>query len=196
MPSTPRTFLPETIHHVYNRGTQKMTVFHSSKDYERFYEKMKLYKEKYGVHILAWSLMPNHFHLLLQVPENASEKSLSQFMQQLQNAYAKYYATSYEFSGRLFQGTFKSKLVETEEYFLSMLHYVHKQASHHRVGVADKNSNPDLDWPYTSLHDYFLRSSPLFRITDLDESLLDIHDYPRLFASYKEELQIVWTFED
>jgi len=68
MPTKKRQLIPGEIYHIYNRSAGKKTIFHSDGDYNRFILKMVEYKQKFPVDILAYCLMPNHFHLLIRVP--------------------------------------------------------------------------------------------------------------------------------
>jgi REP element-mobilizing transposase RayT len=152
MASKPRLFAPNTIHHIYNRGSQKMTLFSHPKDYSRFLLKIQEYKERYPVEILAYCLMPNHFHFLIREPDDDPKgpsrplgSNIADFLHILQTAYAKYFQAIHpDFSGRVFQGTYKSKLVEKDPYFLQLFAYIHDNPV--RKGLVQKPES----WPYSS----------------------------------------------
>jgi len=74
------------------------------------------------VEIIAFCLMPNHYHLLLR---QSQEGGIVKFMQKFGTGYTMYFNERYERSGVLFQGKFKSILVDKEEYFLTLLNYIH-----------------------------------------------------------------------
>lgn len=154
-------------YHIYNRGVEKRNVFLSRWDYLRFLETLDYYRKtplpaklsdfrrgvlklkKLGnqteiVRILCYSLMPNHFHLLIQ---QLSDGGITQFLSRLSDSYTKYFNTKYERVGSLFQGPFKAKLVETDEYLLQLSKYIHK------------NTFPPEGWearvyPYSSYNSY------------------------------------------
>ena len=69
--------------------------------------------------------MPNHFHLLIQ---QLSDNGVTEFLRKLSDSYTKYFNTKYERVGSLFQGTFKAKLIETDEYLLQLSKYIHKNS--------------------------------------------------------------------
>ena len=79
--------------------------------------------EKRGVELVAFTFMPNHFHLLLY---ERVESGISNYMQRVLNAYMKYFNTKYDRSGHLFQGPFHAKYVETNEQLLYLSAYIHR----------------------------------------------------------------------
>ncbi len=172
-----------------------MTIFHNEKDYERFLMKMKQYKEDYNIHLLAWAVMPNHFHLILKgnVDNNAKVKPLGKSIEScnlrslihgLQTSYTMYYNRKYEHSGHVFQGRFKSKHVNSDAYLIQLINYIHSQPSHHNI-FSDPAGLKDEEYPYTSLNDYLMLSNPAFKITDIDDSLIDVKDYAKIFEDFK-----------
>lgn len=84
MATPPRFFEDHVYYHVYNRGNSKQQIFLNDRDYERFLKKVTEYKVQYPVSILAYCLMPNHFHFLLQ---QLSSNSISKFISNLCNTY-------------------------------------------------------------------------------------------------------------
>ena len=79
---------------------------------------MKLYYQKYGVSVVAYCLMPNHYHFLLR---QETDEPLSKFMQVLFNAYAQAVNIEQERSGTLFEGRFRHKRVDKWEYLVTLL---------------------------------------------------------------------------
>lgn len=118
-----RYFQKDFLYHVYNRGNRKQDIFIGDRDYLKFLKKTKEYKDNFDINILAYCLMPNHFHLLLK---QNSEVSVSDFMLRLGTSYAKYFNIKYDQVGSLFQGRFKAKLVESDEYLLELSRYIHR----------------------------------------------------------------------
>lgn len=137
-------------YHIYNRGAHKLQVFDDPEDYDRFllllflanntkqiqvrnvlsfyqgpslvevFEKEK--PDKKLVDVLAYCLMPNHFHLLLK---QKAENGISTFMRKVVTGYAMYRNIKHEHSGVVFQGRFKSVLVDDEAYFRYIFSYIH-----------------------------------------------------------------------
>jgi len=125
--STPRRFFQkDSFYHIYNRGNRKSQIFLDKRDYLRFLEKTKIYKDRYEVDVLCYCLMPNHFHLLVK---QKSETPLTKFMLALATSYSKYFNLRHGEVGRLFQERFQAKLVETDEYLLQLSRYIHLNPS-------------------------------------------------------------------
>ncbi len=80
------------------------------------------YSEKSLVDILAYTLMPNHFHLVLR---SKTDNGIQQFLQKICGAYSMYFNARYDHSGTLFQGRYQSKRIDTESYFRYLFAYVH-----------------------------------------------------------------------
>ena len=79
--------------------------------------------KKRKVELVAFCMMPNHFHLIVHELE---EGGISKYMQRVQNAYAKYFNTKYEKTGHLFQGVYKSKHISDDIYLMHLSAYIHK----------------------------------------------------------------------
>lgn len=122
MATRPRLQAEGAFYHLYNRGIRKLNIFLEVRDYERFLQKLVEYKEKKDTSLLCYCLMPNHFHLLAQQKSNIP---ITEFMHLLGTGYAKYFNTKYELVGSLFQGRFRSKIIDNEGYLLHLSRYIH-----------------------------------------------------------------------
>lgn len=123
MATPPRYFQKGSHYHIYNRGNRKENIFLQHRDYERFLTRTREYKNKFGITILSYCLMPNHFHFLLK---QDTEISITAFMLRLCTSYAKYFNIKYEQVGSIFQDRFKAKIIEFDEYLLALSRYIHK----------------------------------------------------------------------
>ena len=103
------------------RGIEKRKIFLSDTDRKDFLARIAKVAPVTGTVIYAWSLIPNHFHLLLR----SGRAGLSKFMRQLQTGYAVSFNRRHKRTGHLFQNRFKSILVEEEPYFLELVRYLH-----------------------------------------------------------------------
>ncbi len=131
------------IYHVYNRGVEKRIIFKDSQDYSRFIKGLvvfndtkliddfsdrfnriinKSHQRKPIVDIMAFCLMPNHYHLLLRQRE---DNGITEFMRKLGIGYVNYFNLKHERVGTLFQGKFKSVLISNDSQFLYIPHYIH-----------------------------------------------------------------------
>ena len=83
MPRKPRIIQPNHIYHVLNRANARLTIFHTPEDYAAFERTLLQAHQRYPLRILAYILMPNHFHLVLW-PKRGQDQTLSNFMRGLQ----------------------------------------------------------------------------------------------------------------
>ncbi len=144
MPRIPRGETKGGIYHIINRGNMRSQVYNDANDYEYFLKLLKTGTKKESIEIHAYCLMPNHFHLLL-VPQ--IEGSLSRLMQWLMTSHVRYHHTKNKTSGHIWQGRFKSFIVEEEKYYITLLRYIEANALRANL-VAQAE-----DWPYGSLNE-------------------------------------------
>ncbi len=116
-----RVEYPGAFYHVINRGNAGENIFRGVRDREKFLGYLETAIERFSLRIHTYCLMSNHFHILLetQLP------NLSQAIQWLNVSYAGYFNRKYKRNGHLFQGRFKSILVDADEYFKQLSRYIH-----------------------------------------------------------------------
>ncbi|MFZ2048747.1 MAG: transposase [Minisyncoccia bacterium] len=102
-----------------------------------------------NVELVAFCLMPNHFHLIVR---EVNEGGISKYMQRVQNAYTKYFNTKYNKSGHLFQGSYRSKHVTDDAYLLHLSAYVHKNPAELMKGRWIEEAEEGYYW--SSFQDY------------------------------------------
>lgn len=141
MARLPRLVLPNQPHHIIQRGNDRRLIFREEEDYQRFLAWLKESSRFYSVAIHAYVLMPNHLHLLATPGDN---EGLAQMMQKLGRFYVPWFNNKYERTGGLFQGRFRTSLVDSERYFLTCSRYVELNPVR-----AQLVSNP-LDYPWSS----------------------------------------------
>src|SRR5438132_10720895 len=108
MPRAPRIDVPGVVYHVINRGVKQLPLFHQDEDLHEFLDWLIETRRRYSVEIHHYSLMTNHYHLLLR----PLESSLSRLMQYFSSRFAAWFNRKYSHSGHLFQGRFHSIPVE------------------------------------------------------------------------------------
>jgi putative transposase len=113
---------PGAWYHVLNRGRRKEKIFFSAKDYAAFQDLLGRCYDLFELEIHAYSLMPNHYHLLVRTPRG----NLSRAMRHLDGVYTQKVNRRHELEGALFKGRFKSILVEQESYWLELVRYIHR----------------------------------------------------------------------
>lgn len=151
-----RLVLPNQPHHVIQRGNDRQLIFREQADYQRLLGWLKEASRFYSVAIHAYVLMPNHLHLLATPSD---KDGLALMMQKLGRLYVPWFNHKYERYGGLFQGRFRTSLVDSERYFLVCSRYI--ELNPVRAGLA---TGP-LDYPWSSFaHHAGLRTDPL--VTD------------------------------
>jgi len=121
MPRQARLDFPGALHHVMVRGIARAPLFNDRSDYDFFLAQFERELRRTGARCLAWSLMSNHVHLLLQT----GSIPLCQLMHRLLFRYAGRYNRRRRRSGHLFQNRYKSLLCDRESYLLELVRYIH-----------------------------------------------------------------------
>jgi len=186
---------PDNICHIYNRGVEKRTIFCTEEDYNYFLERIIFYREITGVKLLGYSIMPNHYHFILKEPTLRVEhpkggyrlninhfvgSSISKFMGLLANSYTKYFNSKHDHSGRIFQGPFKYKIINSDNYLRKIISYVNLNPLKHKIVKNIK------DWLYTSHHECMDKKN--LRLID-GEFLIDFDEYKDSLDSYIKDLE-------
>jgi putative transposase len=115
-----RIDIPGALHHVTSRGNERRPIFRSNRDRDAFLQLLADAVKRFRWSVTAWVLMTNHFHLLIQTPE----ANLSRGMQWLSGTYADWFNRRHKRSGHLFQGRFKSFIIDKDTYSAEVLRYV------------------------------------------------------------------------
>ncbi len=121
MPRKPRFYLPEVPVHIVHRGHSRDPVFFESQDYATYAYWVAEAARRYDVLVHAFVFMTNHIHLLI-TPSGIPRLSL--FMQYIGRRYVPYMNHKYGKSGSIWEGRYKSSLVDVEDYFLTVMRYI------------------------------------------------------------------------
>jgi putative transposase len=206
MPTRNVTFAPGEFYHVYNRGTEKRTIFKDKADYNRFIELLFLSNSSKSVNVRdlkktfknifefdrgkalvsigAYCLMPNHFHILITP---LSDEGLAKFMNKLSTSYSMYFNKRFERTGSLFEGTYKAKHADTDEYLKYLFSYIHLnpvkliQPDWKEKGIV----NREKAYQYVSSFQY--SSLPDYVGHDRKEGvILETGAFPEYFVEHKD----------
>lgn len=194
-----KEYVAESYYHIYNRGVEKRKIFIDDKDYVVFLGLLKRYlskengKDQYGrdgvtfyeeIELLAYCLMPNHFHLLIYIGKEP--RKMTELMRRVCTAYTMYFNKRYKRVGHLFQGRFKASRITTDEYLVHISRYIHL------------NPKEYLDWPYSSLPYYtkdweaeWVRPGKITSLYEPDtygKFLADYEDHKAMIEEIKYEL--------
>jgi len=121
MPRQPRLDAPGVLQHVMARGIERRKIFWDDKDRTSFLERFAVILEETQTQCYAWSLIPNHFHLLLRTGPTPLKKVMGRLM----TGYAVTFNKRHNRSGHLFQNRYKSVICEEDPYLLELIRYIH-----------------------------------------------------------------------
>jgi REP element-mobilizing transposase RayT len=158
MPRQPRISLEDALYYITNRCIYNQDIFKDQADYSAYFELLKKYKEQYGFKLYAYALMPNHFHLLLELPNQKEESfkgGISEIMHGLNSSYTKYFNGKYGRKGHLFRDRFRTALVEKSPYLLKLTAYIHLNPQKLNLVFSAK------DYAYSSYQLYINKEIPL-----------------------------------
>jgi len=125
------------------RGNNRQACFFEEQDYKVYLDKLKIYSEKYQVNIHSYVLMTNHVHLLATP---STTEGMSRLIQALGRYYVRYINQTYHRTGGLWEGRYKSSLVDSENYLLTVSRYI--ELNPVRAGMVEHPS----EYPWSSYH--------------------------------------------
>jgi len=169
-----RNFKPQYFYHILNRGAYKNKIFLNKSDYEVFTDILSYYLKfprarhynyqnivtefkvpnlKSTVHLVAYCLMPNHFHFILkQLPIATKETNISNLMRRVSITYAMYFHHKYKHAGTLFESKFKNVTIDSNEQLLYLSKYIHQNPK--------KLTKKLSDYPYSSYPAFINKVTP------------------------------------
>jgi len=217
MPGRDIQLINDQYYHVFNRGVNSQKIFNCERDYFQFIDRIKYYQnnnlpnsysniinlplqirsdlfnklnnqKEFLVEIIAYCLMPNHFHFLLK---QRIENGISKFVANLSNSYTRYYNIKHKRTGPILQGKFKAVLVESDEQIIHLSQYIHLNPF--SAGVV-KNIQELLNYPYSSLPEYLNGRKGICQTSIVMGQFNDLNNYKKFVtnqADYQRNIQIV-----
>jgi putative transposase len=177
-----KIYLEHSFYHVYNRGVNKQAVFLDNEDYAVFLNLFKRYlsdepvndnkgREYPWLHndieLLAFCLMPNHFHALIY---QIDPEAMTKLLKAITTTYSMYFNKKYKRLGPLFQNRFRAVLVMNDSYLDHISRYIHLNPKHYK------------EWPYSSLPFYLGNQSASWLQPKRVLGLFD--NSPELYAEF------------
>lgn len=148
MPRTARIAPKENVYHILTRGNNRQDVFKDEKDYQKYIEVLKKYKEKFKFKIYHYVLMRNHIHLVLETTERGG--SMAEIMKGINLSYAQFFKGRYRHIGHFWQDRYKSILISKDDYLLACGSYVELNPVRAKI-VEDPK---DYRWSSYSVYAY------------------------------------------
>ncbi len=139
----PRNVVPGQSLHIIQRGNNRQPIFFGRPDYRYYHEALIAAADRYDCDVHAYVFMTNHVHLLLTP---ATETGPSRLMQSVGRRYVRYVNDVHQRTGTLWEGRFRSALIDSEHYLLTCSRYI--ELNPVRAGMV---SNP-ADYPWSSFH--------------------------------------------
>ena len=183
---------PDSFQHVYARGHSKHKIFVDEQDYLTFLGLLERYlsaeeaHDAYGVsypnfynklELLAFCLMPNHFHLLIYQHQ---PQMMARFMQSVLTAYSRYFNKKYKRTGSLFESRYKASMISDESYLEHITRYIHLNPRQWR------------DYEYSSLPYYLQRDEVSWiRPKRVLEGFSTPMDYLNFVSDYVEQKKML-----
>ena len=186
-----KIYVENGYYHLYNRGVEKRTIFQEENDYQTFLHLLKKYlteepfipfsKKTFfkRIDLLAYCLMPNHFHLLIK---QSDKNAITDFIRKICTIYSMYFNQKYKRVGPLFQSRFKASLIENNEYLLYLSKYIHQNP----LEILEKNQRLK-DYPYSSYPNYLGFISQYWVKTKEIVSLLKEYEKKITYQQFVEE---------
>ena len=189
--------------HLYNRGCNRDLIFFKDEHYHLLLGKIKDNYLRFNLRVIAYCLMPNHYHLMLGVPVDepsegrlnnlSPEKNsflrpsegsiaISKFMQRIFNGYVQAVNFEMQRKGTLFESRYKSIYISKEEYLLQLVRYIHVNPV-----LAGLCVNPE-DWEYSNCQEWLgLRKGALFDQNFFGTYFQTFEQYRDFLYAYKED---------
>ena len=133
------------FYHVVTKGDGGQIIFENDRDRTMYLELLESCVGEYSVNLHAYCLMSNHVHLLLE--DDCEKHHLSPFMKRLDETYAMYFANASGRVGHVFKGRFWSEPINTDEYLISAIRYIHANPEPAKISRAE-------DYPWSSYQAY------------------------------------------
>jgi len=161
------------FYHIYNRGNNRQNIFFERENYFYFLKLIKLYLITNTVDILAYCLMPNHYHFLVYLKDD----TLSDAMKSLSLSYTKAINKRFNRSGVLFQGRFQTIHVAQTNYLIYLTHYIHLNPV--KAGLVQQPG----DWEFSSYLEYAkLRAGNIPQTEYIKSKIPDLEVYQQFLS--------------
>jgi len=175
------------LYHILSRGNQQQDIFLADGDRHRFLDVMGEMSDRFEVDIIAYVLMDNHYHILLRT----KNPNLSKSMQWMGTTYTRRFNLKHLRSGHLFQGRYKSIIVENDAYLLRLSYYIHRNPL--RAGLVQRLA----DYPWSSYPAYaYKKKHPEWLKTDVILKQYNVKDKRRAYRQkvqkYSDEKNRIW----
>lgn len=174
-----RIWYPNAVYHIMIRGIRRSDIFKDEGDYGVYLEILEIVMKKYPFILYSYCLMTNHVHLQLETIDD----EIWNIMRDINRNYTKYFNKKYNFTGSLYDGRYKSEIIENDQYNLQVSRYIHLNPVKANMVVEP------LEYKWSSYNDYLDPDSD--KIIDDEKILSYFKNKSRaLYMKYVESLDI------
>ena len=174
MPRTARVESPTGYYHVMMRGNNREAIFYKNSEKRYFMELLQQQVDNKNIFLSAYCLMDNHVHLLIC----SGLQEMSEALKWINIKFASYYNYKYQRAGHVFQGRFRSETIDTEEYFLQVIRYIHNNPIKAKI-VEDAQS---YEW---SSYSYYIGNK---------NSIIDATEIQKVIALFSNSIKNFVSF--
>jgi putative transposase len=180
--SMPQRFYPESVYHLYNRGNNRQSIFLETENYRFFLDRLATIFKKAEVDLLAYCLMPNHYHLLVKLHRDAD---FSNVLRSFTSSYVKSFNKWHCSVGYLFQGNTRAKPVDDDRFLVHICRYIHLNPV-----IAGLAELPE-QWEYSDYRLWVDENTPATKANVLLRRLLfwTAEEYRRFVLDYAAEMK-------
>ncbi|MBI2428361.1 MAG: transposase [Ignavibacteriales bacterium] len=162
--------------HVYNRGVERKEIFFNERNFTYFIRRMTDALDPTEIEIVAYCLMPNHFHLLLFQKE---PEGITKFVRSVCDGYAKAINKERSRTGHLFEGKYKIKQIESDDYLLHLSRYIHLNP------VRAQLVSQAEEWEFSSCREYFeMRENKIISNRVISDQIGNAEQYRKFVEEY------------
>ncbi len=174
-----RIWYPGAVYHIMIRGIRRSDIFKDEGDYGVYLETLEMVMRKYPFFLYSYCLMTNHVHLQIETIDD----EIWIIMREINRNYTKYFNKKYNYTGSLYDGRYKSEIIDNDKYNLQVSRYIHLNPV--KANMVDE----PLEYIWSSYNAYLDADSD--RIIDDDKILSYFKDKSRaLYMSYVENIEI------
>ena len=154
-----RIYFQRAVYHVCIRGNNKQAVLLSDENKRAFLDSLSVFKSRFGFKLYGFVLMDNHAHLVI---EAAPLINISKIMQAVTLSYSVKFRKKYAYSGYVWQGRFKSNVIDDNNYILECLNYIHNNPVRARIVAKPE------DYPWSSYGFYSQSPEKIYDFIEID----------------------------
>jgi putative transposase len=170
MPRAPRKKDPTAIYHVMSHSITEFDLFTDNADKEYFLNLLQKYNAKHNCKIYGYCLMTNHYHIIL----DTCGFDISKYMKSLNQSYARHINNTYKRKGSLLAERFKSKIIDSDKYLMTVSAYVHNNPK----DLPGYNGR-EFEYPYSSMGIYLGKVKDRRNLVDTDYILGCVNEIDR-----------------